>query len=558
MPLAAPIPENEEQRLAALRRYNVLDTPPEPEFDRITALAAELFGAQISLVSLVDTHRQWFKSACGLDASETPRELAFCAYAILEDDVFEVPDATKDPRFADSPLVVGPPHIKTYAGAPLIDRQGFRLGTLCVIFTERVSEVTEAMRRQLRTLAAVVVDELELRLALVAATEARAQAEAAHRVKAQFLANMSHEIRTPMTGVLGMLDLIGREKSAEARARHAERARLAARNLLAILDDILDFSKLESGRVEIEYAPVNVRTLCDVVVALFQAAADDKGIDLSATVDPAVPQWLTGDAARIQQVLANLVGNAVKFTFGGRVEIAVGFGAEGAEGKLVCTVADTGIGIPQDAVAHVFDRFAQADSTTTRRFGGTGLGLAICRELLDLMDGEIGVESVAGEGSIFRFALPMSPCDVPCPEDGTERSARTESVKGRGLRVLVAEDNDLNQLLIRRFLEAEGCEITMVSDGAAAIDAVRSGNHDVVLMDHHMPVMDGMEATRRIRALDAPTCEIPIVALTANDFAGDRERYLACGMNGYLTKPIDAGRLYDELERVARGISADS
>ncbi|MEL6187642.1 MAG: ATP-binding protein, partial [Myxococcota bacterium] len=370
---------------------------------------------------------------------------------------------------------------------------------------------------------------------------ARLEAERSNVEKSQFLANMSHELRTPMAGVLGMLDAILDEPLPETTAFHAGVARECATGLLAILNDILDYSKLEANEVHLERLDYSPQRLLDGVLSMFAARAKEKGLRLDVALDAAVPDWVVGDPTRIRQILVNLVGNAVKFTPTGGVRIEV----VRIEEETIFRVADTGIGLSLDQQQRLFQRFAQADASTTRRFGGTGLGLAISKQLAELMGGAIGVDSVEGEGSTFWFTVP-SPEGTPVEGEGT--LARSPSEDLAGLHVLAAEDNRVNQMVLERVLVKRGHEVTLVEDGEAALRAVAKGRFDVVLMDIQMPVMDGLEATRKIR--DLPEGErVPIVALTANAMAGDRERYLEAGMDDYASKPLDAERLASAMAR---------
>ena len=392
--------------MAALLEYNILDTPREAAFDRITALAADLFDAPIAVVSLIDTDRQWFKSVIGLDATQTPRAYAFCDHTIRSDEVMVVPDALLDERFRANPLVLGDPLVRFYAGAPLRLRSGLRLGSLCIIDREPRSALSDVEKRRLQTLAQMVVDEMDLRLTGERLSLARRHAEAATEAKSEFLANMSHELRTPLTSIIGFAGILGASAALGDKERgYADKIQSASRNLLAIVNDVLDLAHLDAGNHERSTEMVDLLALSTAVMELVAEQAAGKGLSLVLEASEVLPMALA-DSARLRQVLLNLLGNAVKFTDAGEVRLSL-YPAE-EPGSVIVAVRDTGIGIPSDRMDQVFERFVQADNSISRRFGGTGLGLAISRRLLERMDGEITVTSTLGEGSTFRVRVPAA------------------------------------------------------------------------------------------------------------------------------------------------------
>jgi len=371
--------------------------------------------------------------------------------------------------------------------------------------------------------------------------QARDVAEAANAAKSTFLATMSHEIRTPLNGVLGMADAMSRDRLSSAQRQRLETIRQSGEALLAILNDVLDLSKIEAGRLELEPAAFPLTPLLAQVQATFSGVAEDKGLSFELKVEPAAAGAYLGDPTRLRQVLSNLVSNALKFTASGGVTVT----ASRRGDVLDFDVADTGIGIPHDVQARLFDKFAQADASTTRRFGGTGLGLAICRDLATLMGGDVTLESEPGRGSVFRLSLPLprtgDECDLAAPEEPDATPAADAT-----LRVLAAEDNAVNQIVLRTLLGQIGIEIEIVEDGEQAVQAFQRQDWDMILMDVQMPNLDGPAATRRIRDLEAQSGagRTPIIALTANAMAHQVRDYMAAGMDAFVSKPI---RIHDLL-----------
>lgn len=376
--------------------------------------------------------------------------------------------------------------------------------------------------------------------------QAKEAAEAGARAKADFLAVMSHEIRTPMNGVLGMVRLVLESPLAENDRSRLETACHSAEGLLAILDDILDLSKLEAGVFQFHRAPFQLRPLLGGVIALMEVRAGEKGLTLALDLGDDVPDWLNGDAGRLRQVLFNLIGNAVKFTATGSVTI----GIRRLDGKndgieVEFSVTDTGPGIDQRQRTRLFQPFSQADASISRQFGGTGLGLVICKRLVEGLGGIIGVDSIPGQGSRFFFRLGFTPAQAP-----QANAAPVDAMAPlTPLCLLLAEDNPVNQQVAQAMLESAGHHVTLAVNGAMAVDLAARGGFDLILMDMQMPEVDGLEATRRIRALPAPAGSVPIIALTANALPGDAARCRAAGMNGHIAKPIERGTLETAMAR---------
>ncbi|MBD1912532.1 MULTISPECIES: hybrid sensor histidine kinase/response regulator [unclassified Leptolyngbya] len=574
----APIPDNEHERIAALLQYQILDTEAEEAFDDLTQLASRICGVPIALITLIDHDRQWFKSKVGLTVSETSRDSAFCAHAIMQpNDIMVVPDPLQDPRFADNPLVMTYPNIRFYAGAPLVTPQGLPLGTLCVI--DRVPRnLTDAQLEALEALSRQVISQLELRHSINRLAQVNTELDRATQLKDEFLANMSHELRSPLNAILGMSESLHDEVFGplnERQKKMISTVESSGRHLLELINDILDLSKIESGKLDLEIKDIDIRHLCEDSLTFIRQVASNKRIRLSLEISNTL-ETCQFDERRMRQVLINLLSNAVKFTpDGGNIclEVAVKQPGEMLEERsgdrfpastpFVCiAVRDNGIGISRENQERLFQPFIQIDGSLNRQYQGTGLGLALSQRIANLHEGWITLNSRVGEGSCFTVYLPQpylafaSPRPTPAsPQESTAIKPSKPLPSGpenSSPLILLAEDNEANQETLLAYLENKGYQVVLAHDGYEAVAIAQAQNPDLILMDIQMPGIDGLEAIRQIRE-HPPLKHVPIIALTALTMPGDRDRCLEAGADEYISKPVQLKALVAMIETLLGG-----
>ena len=575
-----PVAAEDAERISKLRKYQVLNNNEEPAFARLTELAKLFFNMPVVAITFMDEETQYLKSLLGLDGiCTTSRKVAICNYTVLSDEVLVLPDLTEDSRFSQNPLVTEAPYLRFYAGAPIImheDGKTYRLGSLCLMDMQAHHDFTEKDADILAQFAAMAADALKLQ-------DQQRHAKHANEMKSEFLANMSHEIRTPMNGIIGMVEMLAETKLSAEQQEYVDNIKVSNEHLLAIINGILDLSKVESGKMTIDSIPMNISSLCNEVVSLFAVKARQRGLTLDYHYTEALSPYIKGDPVRIKQIMANLVNNAIKFTReGGRVTIDVKHmennPCEDKYGnhKSICShelqveqashyntddrgsvkhqdmtlcieVTDTGVGIKPESLEAIFDAYDQANKSTHRLYGGTGLGLSVCKSLVELMGGYIEVDSAVGIGTTFTVLLPLPPIDEAHYESWQDSNdfGMTEPSHELIGHILLVEDDSVNAMIAKKALNNSGHTVTHVTDGQQAIEvfALNPEQYDVILMDHHMPIMDGVQATIKLHELYDPQALPPIIALTANAMDGERKKYLDVGMQDYCTKPFKQEQL---------------
>ncbi len=562
--ISAPITKDERERLQALYDYDVLDTEAEQVFDDLTQLASEICETPIALISLVDPDRQWFKSKVGIDAAETSRDIAFCAHAIHQRQVFEVPDATQDERFHDNPLVTQAPDIRFYAGTPLISQSGHAIGTLCAI--DRVpKKLTPYQKSALEILGRSVIAQLELRLKVK-------QLRQADQQKTDFLANVSHELRTPLNAIIGFSHILDQKVDdlpiPDKYKRYIRNIKVSGDRLLKLINSVLDLTKIEEGKMEIENRTINTQAFFESIHDMMTVKSQEKAVKLSLSLAADVPEKLYIDDHKLSQILINLINNSIKFTDAGKqvnVEVSCpkpptsessagaqqspekpgtekpGTGEPSKE-ELCIKVIDQGVGISEQDQRKLFDKYLQVGPNKGKE--GTGLGLSITQGLVHLMGGKIDVNSVPGQGSVFQVSLPNNPIPEHQPEPNKSTTCLEFSPESKC--ILVVEDTLLNQEVVKAIFETLNCPLEIASTGNEAIAMAKAKRYDLILMDLHLPDLSGEAVTQHIQSLGNPP---PIVAFSANVFSDTAKEINQKGFSGYISKPIEVSQLIETLNK---------
>ena len=531
----APPTKDEANRLKALYNYDVLDTEAEQVFDDLTQLAAQICDTPITLISLVDPDRQWFKSKVGLDAAETSRDIAFCAHAILQKKIFEVEDTLQDKRFFDNPLVTSAPNIRFYAGTPLITPDGHAIGTLCVI-DDKPNKLTTDQHQALEVLGRSVISQMELRKSIK-------ELKQANELKTEFLSNMSHELRTPLNAIIGfsglMLDDTSHSKLPAKFSEYIGHIDYSGRRLLSVVNSVIDLNRIEAGMMQVQIETVCVREYIKNLEGMLAITANEKDVAFSVYISENLPTHLAIDQAKTSQIITNLVHNGIKFTDSGKwVKLEISLNNE----HLVITVADQGVGISTTDQTKLFNKFQQVGQT--KGFEGSGLGLSITQGLVKLLGGNIKVLSTLGSGSIFKVMLPhIKDSEILHQTTISEPNKANFDLSSK---VLLVEDNEINQAVMLAIFESLGIPITIVGTGEDAVEIVNIRHFDIIFMDIHLPGIDGRQASEQIKLVHP---NIPIIALSADAFNQHKFAEHDNIWDEYLCKPLEKEKLVQALNR---------
>lgn len=527
--ISAPKTPDEKERLKDLFGYEILDTDAEKVFDDLTQLASEICDTPIALISLVDPNRQWFKSKVGIDAQETDRDIAFCAHAIHQREIFEVSDASKDERFFDNPLVASDPNIRFYAGAPLITPAGRAIGTLCTI-SDKPKQLNKHQRKALEILGREVIAQMELRRSLKIAVDA-------NEYKTEFLSNISHEIRTPLNAITGFSQILLEQSESfsipNVALDYIKEIEFSSQRLLHVVNSVLDLSKIESGKMTLSPQWLYTKRFIEHLHSMMQIKAKNKGVELLLSLQEEFPEQLFIDEGKLGQILINIINNSIKFT-DAKKKITLKVFAD--KKHVVFTIKDEGIGISELDQQKLFNKYQQVGLNMNKE--GTGLGLCISKSIVELMSGEIELISKLGKGTTVKIALPYdSQLEPPNPEKSQSHS-KNQTIASH--RILIVDDHPINRKLAKVIFGHLKQQMTFAESGEEAVKLTKNNEFDAIFMDIHMPGISGVEASRQIRTFNK---DVPIFALTADVFQSQKRGQHDFIFDEYLTKPIDKEKL---------------
>jgi signal transduction histidine kinase/DNA-binding response OmpR family regulator len=536
----ATMSDKERDRIQNLMEYDLNYEFNDEELQSIAKLASFITGLPQAYVTIVGVKYTNFLTSVGSDVQGAPREMTFCNYCIQQDNFFELKDTLVDERSKDSTYIKCVPNpLRYYGGWPLKSKEGYNLGSICVCSMEPF-EMAEDHKIALKTLADQVMTQFQLKRQNRLLSAAKLKAEKLSKIKDDFISNISHELRTPLNAINGYAEILGKSKLDPDQQEAVSIIQNSSEILITLVNDILDFSKINSEKLALEKIPFSLEKTVKLVYDLLLKKAEQKNIHLVNIFDEKIPKKIMGDKIRINQIIMNLAGNAIKFTEKGSVTIEVKL-LEESEKDLILyfSVRDTGIGIPRDKLDKIFERFEQAGTEITRKFGGTGLGLNISKNLVELHDGKLEVKSIYGEGSEFFFSIKFDKFTL---NNEVQQELMVDQLKSKNiiksnlekLRVLICEDNSVNIKLINHMFKGKVTHLEIAENGKVAIEILKRKMFDVILMDVHMPDMDGLETTKYIR--NTLKLNVPIIGFTATSSQAEKEMCLEVGMNDCITK----------------------
>lgn len=522
-------PENEVQRIERLKYYDILDAENEAQFDDITQLAAQILELPICQITLVDSDWQTFISNVGTDMRGNYRELSFCQYTIIQDDITEVSDATQDIRFCTNPVVAEAPKLRYYIGAPLIDDEGFAIGTLCG-YDVKPRNLTNDQKTILSNLARTVMRLIQFRKV--------------NKEQNRFFSDMSHEIKTPLSSIVGYSELLHNGSLDQQQNEYVDSINFSANLLSNVVNNVLDVYKLRNFKIVLDKTHVQIEGLITKICSVYALELKKKNIELSVSIDAQIPEFITADETRLTQILGNLISNAIKFTQEGTISVKITLeSSEKFERLIKFEVTDTGIGIDPEKSHLLFKQFSQLDVSTFRNYGGTGLGLSICKLLVELHEGEINWESELGKGTSIFFTIPL----IETIGNTVKTTGINEEYFADLSRysMILADDNEQLRLLGMEHLKSLNINVFEASNGLEVLEILKTNSIQLILMDIQMPVMDGIVATEKIRELYGNT--IPVIGSTAGDLDEVDDHYRLIGMNDFLSKPYTRIAMFEKI-----------